>query len=44
MYDRPYAQEAALPHLAKVFRSGNSQAIRLPGDFRLDASKGEISR
>ena len=29
---------------AKVFRSGNSQAVRLPKDFRLEASEVEISR
>lgn len=33
-----------MPHIAKVFRSGNSQAVRLPKDFRLDASEVEISR
>jgi antitoxin VapB len=29
---------------AKVFRSGNSQAVRLPKDFRLDVDEVEISR
>lgn len=33
-----------MPHIAKVFRSGNSQAVRLPKDFRLDVSEVEISR
>ena len=33
-----------MPHIAKVFRSGNSQAVRLPKDFRLEASEVEISR
>jgi antitoxin VapB len=33
-----------MSHIAKVFRSGNSQAVRLPKDFRLDASEVEISR
>lgn len=33
-----------MPHTAKVFRSGNSQAVRLPKDFRLDVSEVEISR
>ena len=33
-----------MPHIAKVFRSGNSQAVRLPRDFRLDVSEVEISR
>lgn len=30
--------------LAKVFKAGNSQAIRLPKEFRLDAKEVEISR
>lgn len=29
---------------AKVFQSGNSQAIRLPRDFRFDATEAEIFR
>jgi antitoxin VapB len=29
---------------AKVFKSGNSQAVRLPKQFRLDASEVEIFR
>jgi len=29
---------------AKVFRSGNSQAVRLPKQFRLKAKEVEISR
>ena len=29
---------------AKVFRSGNSQAVRLPKEFRLDAAEVEIYR
>lgn len=33
-----------MPHIAKVFRSGNSQAVRLPKDFRLEAGEVEISR
>ena len=33
-----------MPRIAKVFRSGNSQAVRLPKDFRLEASEVEISR
>jgi antitoxin VapB len=39
-----YQQELPMPHIAKVFRSGNSQAVRLPKDFRLDVSEVEISR
>ncbi|MFO1048127.1 MAG: type II toxin-antitoxin system VapB family antitoxin [Geminicoccaceae bacterium] len=30
--------------VAKVFRSGNSQAVRLPKEFRLDTSEVEIFR
>ena len=30
--------------VAKVFRSGNSQAVRLPKDFRLEADDVEIFR
>jgi antitoxin VapB len=29
---------------AKVFRSGNSQAVRLPKEFRLDVAEVEIYR
>ena len=29
---------------AKVFKSGNSQAIRLPKEFRLDTDKVKITR
>lgn len=32
------------PQTAKVFRSGNSQAVRLPKEFQLDVSEVEISR
>jgi len=33
-----------MPHFAKIFRSGNSQAVRLPKDFRFDVEEVEISR
>jgi len=29
---------------AKVFRSGNSQAVRIPAEFRLDTDEVEIFR
>ena len=29
---------------ARVFRSGNSQAVRLPKEFRLDSQEVEIFR
>ena len=29
---------------AKVFRSGNSQAVRLPADFRIDAREVYVKR
>jgi len=33
-----------MPRYAKVFRSGNSQAVRLPRDFRFDVEEVEVSR
>ena len=33
-----------MPEFTKVFRSGNSQAVRLPKDFRFDVEEVEISR
>lgn len=33
-----------MPDIAKVFKSGNSQAVRLPKAFRFDASEVEIFR
>jgi antitoxin VapB len=33
-----------MPHIAKVFNSGNSQAVRLPKEFRLNVEEVEISR
>lgn len=30
--------------LARVFRTGNSQAVRLPKEFRIDAERVEITR
>lgn len=33
-----------MPHVAKVFQSGNSQAVRLPKDFRFDVDEVEVSR
>lgn len=33
-----------MPHIAKVFRSGNSHAVRVPKDFRLEASEVDISQ
>ncbi len=33
-----------MPQFAKVFRSGNSQAVRLPKEFRFDVEEVEISR
>ncbi len=33
-----------MPRFAKVFRSGNSQAVRLPKDFRFDGEEVEVSR
>ncbi len=33
-----------MPHIAKVFQSGNSQAVRLPKEFRFDVEEVEVSR
>jgi antitoxin VapB len=33
-----------LPQIAKIFKSGNSQAVRLPKEFRFDADEVEILR
>ena len=33
-----------MPHLARVFRSGNSQAVRLPKEFRFDVDRVEVSK
>ncbi|GGA92214.1 antitoxin [Brucella endophytica] len=33
-----------MPQLARVFQSGNSQAVRLPKEFRLDVDCVEITR
>lgn len=33
-----------MPQFAKVFRSGDSQAVRLPKDFRFDVEEVEVSR
>jgi antitoxin VapB len=33
-----------MTHLARVFQSGNSQAVRLPKEFRLEVERVEITR
>lgn len=33
-----------MPRYAKVFRSGNSQAVRLPKEFRFDVDEVEVTR
>jgi antitoxin VapB len=33
-----------MPHIAKVFQSGNSQAVRLPKDFRFTVDEVEVTR
>ena len=33
-----------MPYIAKVFQSGNSQAVRLPKDFRFSVDEVEVSR
>lgn len=33
-----------MSRIAKVFQSGNSQAVRLPKEFRFDVDEVEVSR
>ena len=33
-----------MPHYARVFQSGNSQAVRLPKEFRFDVDQVEVTR
>jgi antitoxin VapB len=33
-----------MPHLARVFQSGNSQAVRLPKEFRFDVERVEVTQ
>lgn len=33
-----------MPHIAKVFQSGNSQVVRLPKDFRFTVDEVEVTR
>ncbi|TPE48189.1 antitoxin [Amaricoccus solimangrovi] len=33
-----------MARIAKIFRSGNSQAVRLPKDFRFEVEEVEVSR
>lgn len=33
-----------MPQIARVFRSGNSQAVRLPKEFRFEVDEVEVSR
>jgi antitoxin VapB len=40
-----YTQEAYMPvQISRVFMNGNSQAVRIPQEFRLASSRVEISR
>lgn len=36
--------ENGVPQVAKVFKSGNSQAVRLPKEFRFDVEEVEVTR
>lgn len=40
----PPAPYESAPAIAKVFQSGNSQAVRLPKDFRVEAEELQIFR
>lgn len=33
-----------MPHVARVFMNGNSQAVRLPKEFRFDVESVEITQ
>ncbi|RYC23202.1 antitoxin [Ciceribacter ferrooxidans] len=33
-----------MPHLARVFQSGNSQVVRLPREFRFNVERVEITQ
>ena len=33
-----------MPQLARVFQSGNSQAVRLPREFRFEVERVEVTR
>ncbi len=33
-----------MPQYARVFQSGNSQAVRLPKEFRFDVDQVEVTR
>ena len=33
-----------MTQVAKIFKSGNSQAVRLPKEFRFDVNEVEVSR
>jgi len=36
--------ESPMPHTAKLFRNGRSQAVRLPADFRFPGSEVYVRR
>jgi antitoxin VapB len=36
--------EASMTHVAKLFKNGRSQAVRLPAEFRFEGSEVEIRR
>ena len=40
----PFASKRGAMNTAKIFKSGNSQAVRLPKDFQFDVSEVEIYR
>jgi antitoxin VapB len=40
-----YTQEASMPtQVSRIFMNGNSQAVRIPQEFRLAGNRVEISR
>ena len=43
-YTQRRMYKGAIMQISRVFMNGNSQAVRIPREFRLDASQVEITR
>lgn len=44
IYKYVYTKGINMTHIARVFQSGNSQAVRLPKEFRLSVDRVEITQ
>jgi antitoxin VapB len=42
--DYIYIEVFSMPHISRVFQSGNSQAVRLPKEFRFSVDRVEITQ